>query len=40
MQDITQSQNALELEVLIHDDETVHSRFADSIKDSIQSIIQ
>lgn len=35
VQDITQSQNALELEVLIHDDKTVHSRFANSIKDRI-----
>jgi hypothetical protein len=40
VQDITQSKNSLELEVLIHDDETVYSRFADSIEDSIQTIIQ
>lgn len=40
VQDITQSQNALELKVLIHHNETVHPWFADSIKDSVQSIIQ
>lgn len=40
VQDITQGENTLELEVLIHDDETVDSGFANSVKDSIQSVIE
>lgn len=35
MEDITQSEHSLELEVLIHNDQTVDPRFADGIEDGI-----
>ena len=40
MQDITQSEHTLKLEVFIHNDETVNSGFSDGIKDSVQSIVE
>lgn len=40
MQDITQGEDTLELEVLINDDETMDSGFADRVEDGIQSVIE
>ena len=40
MQDITEGEDTLELEVLIHDDETVDSGFADRVKDGIQTVVE
>lgn len=40
MQDITQSEHTLKLEVFIHNDETVNSGFSDGIKDGVQSIVE
>lgn len=40
VQDITQSEDTLEPEMLIHDNQTVDSGLADGIKDSVQSIVE
>jgi hypothetical protein len=40
VEDITQCQHSLELEVLIDNHETVDPGFADSVEDGIQTIIQ
>ena len=40
MENITQSEDTLELEVLIHDDQTVDSGLANGIKDGVQSIVE
>jgi hypothetical protein len=40
VQNITQGQHTLELEVLIYNDKTVDPGFADRVEDGIQTVIE
>lgn len=40
MQDVTQSEHALESKMVVHHDQTVHARLADRIEDGVQTICQ
>lgn len=40
MQDVTQSEHALESKMIVHHDQTMHARLANRIEDSVQAICQ
>ena len=40
MEDVAQGENTLELEVLIHNHQTVNARLANGVEDGVQSVIQ